>query len=132
MKKRGFTLVELLAVIILLAIISVIIVPTIMKSINDSKEETTIISAKKYVNAVKLALTDRGIENNSTLTHCEVQSDGNIKCDNEEIVEIDLKGDKPKSGTLEISSYTVTSAEDLTFKNGTVSTYDGVTYEYTK
>ena len=46
MKKKGFTLVELLAVIVILAVILVIAVPKIMDTINNSKEGTLISSAK--------------------------------------------------------------------------------------
>ena len=37
--KKGFTLVELLAVIILLGVIGLIVVPSITKTINNSKED---------------------------------------------------------------------------------------------
>ena len=40
MKKKGFTLVELLAVIVILGIIMSITTPIIIKVINDSKKET--------------------------------------------------------------------------------------------
>ena len=45
-KQKGFTLVELLAVIVILAIILVIAVPQIMKTIDESREGAFISSAK--------------------------------------------------------------------------------------
>ena len=65
-KKKGFTLVELLAVIVILAVILVIAVPKIMDTINNSKEGTLLSSAKliaaqaekKYVENQTLGIND--------------------------------------------------------------------------
>lgn len=46
MKKKGFTLVELLAVIVILAVILVIALPQMMDTIDDAKEASLISSAK--------------------------------------------------------------------------------------
>ena len=66
MKKKGFTLVELLAVIVILAVILVIAVPKIMDTIQNSKEGTLMSSAKliasqaekKYVENQVLGIND--------------------------------------------------------------------------
>ena len=66
-KKKGFTLVELLAVIVILAIILVIAVPKIMDTIQNAKEGTLMSSAKliagqaekKYVENQVLGITDK-------------------------------------------------------------------------
>ena len=47
MKKRGFTLVELLAVIAILAILVIIALPNVIKLFNSSKESTFITEAKR-------------------------------------------------------------------------------------
>ena len=65
-KKKGFTLVELLAVIVILAVILVIAVPKIMDTIQNSKEGTLMSSAKliasqaekKYVENQVLGIND--------------------------------------------------------------------------
>ena len=65
-KKKGFTLVELLAVIVILAVILVIAVPKIMDTITNAKEGTFVSSAKliasqaekKYVENQVLGITD--------------------------------------------------------------------------
>ena len=65
-KKKGFTLVELLAVIVILAVILVIAVPKIMDTIQNSKEGTLMSSAKliasqaekKYVENQVLDIND--------------------------------------------------------------------------
>lgn len=47
--RRGFTLVELLAVIVVLAIIMIIAVPKVMESMEASKRNSFIIEARKVV-----------------------------------------------------------------------------------
>lgn len=54
MKKRnGFTLVELLAVIVILAVILIIAVPTISTVINDAKESSFKSSAKMLLSSAE-------------------------------------------------------------------------------
>lgn len=47
--KKGFTLVELLAVIVVLSIILVVATTSVYKYINDSKEKTRYMAAKEIV-----------------------------------------------------------------------------------
>ena len=49
MNKKGFTLVELLAVITLIAIIAGLAVPNVMTSIENSKKNTFLLDAKRMV-----------------------------------------------------------------------------------
>ena len=46
---KGFTLVELLAVIVILAVIALIATPIVLSIINDTKESAVIRSAEMYV-----------------------------------------------------------------------------------
>lgn len=51
-KKKGFTLFELLGVIVILAIISAVTVPTVLTSMNRSKEKAfnaSIKAIQKYI-----------------------------------------------------------------------------------
>lgn len=56
-KKKGFTLVELLAIIVILAIIAVIAIPSVKTIINNSKTRTYLNNEERLVDAAKLYLT---------------------------------------------------------------------------
>src|SRR5574344_2185953 len=58
MNNKGFTLVELLAVIFILAIILLIGVPTISKVIKDNKEKAYDIQISSFLGSVKIWATD--------------------------------------------------------------------------
>ena len=48
-KNKGFTLVELLAVIVILAIIALIATPIILNVISDAKKQAALESFKGYI-----------------------------------------------------------------------------------
>ena len=56
-KRKGFTLVELLAVIVILAIIAVIAVPSILKIISGAREDSVKASARSAIKAIELEVT---------------------------------------------------------------------------
>lgn len=58
MKNRAFTLIELLAVIIILGIIALIAVPMILNLIRDAKKSAGINSDRVYMNAVEEAVME--------------------------------------------------------------------------
>ena len=57
MKKYGFTLVELLAVIVIIAIIAVIVVPIILNVVEDSRKKSAIESMNGYMDAIEKAIS---------------------------------------------------------------------------
>ena len=74
MKRKGFTLVELLAVIVILAIILLLVIPSVLRSYDNSKEElfgvlvdNICTSSELYYKEAKSGL----IENKMTCTTVE-------------------------------------------------------------
>lgn len=51
MKKKGFTLVELLAVIAILSVLVILAMPNVLKLFNEAKIKSNLITAENYVNA---------------------------------------------------------------------------------
>lgn len=54
MNKKGFTLVELLAVLVILAIVALIAVPIILNVIDNAKKSSAVDSAYGYIEAIEL------------------------------------------------------------------------------
>ena len=74
MKKNGFTLVEMLLVIALIATITAIIIPNITSSIDTSKEEKYNSYVKLLEENLEMYKTDLNITDNKTLTFKELKS----------------------------------------------------------
>lgn len=85
MNKKAFTLVELLAVIIILGVIAVIIVPTTEKALKDSKEkvyESQKLSLITSLKDWKLDNNDLFYDNDSvTVTLGELKEQGYVEYD---------------------------------------------------
>lgn len=61
--EKGFTLIELIAVVVILAVIMMIAVPNVVTTINKNKKETFIEDAKKFKAAVEAKIiSDTSIE----------------------------------------------------------------------
>ena len=96
--KKGFTLVELLAVVIILGILAVVIVPKIQQTIKDSKKNTYEASAHAIDREVEVFYANQKI-NQSNFNGCEYNfTTGNNTCEG-----FEFKGEKPESGGLKIS-----------------------------
>ena len=64
MKKRGFTLVELLAVIAILAVLAILLVPNVVSIFNNSKKDTFIVDIKSRFNTLDLNMMKQSIKEN--------------------------------------------------------------------
>ena len=53
LNKKGFTLVEVIVTLVVLAILIALSIPSIMKYIDDSKEVTTLLNARSFYTAVQ-------------------------------------------------------------------------------
>ena len=84
MKQNGFTLVEVLAVIIILGIIGVIVMPAVTGSINDSKDDlydmqvSNIIEASKTWAADNLSSLPTTVGEEKKVSLKELQENGYI------------------------------------------------------
>ena len=61
--KKAFTLIELLAVIIILGILAVLIAPKVVNMINESEKSANMTSAQNIVKAAELKASNNMIEN---------------------------------------------------------------------
>ena len=105
--KKGFTLIELMAVIILLGLIIMIIVPKITDSIENSKKNAAIDSALGYVKSA------RDYYNVHVLEKDYVIKEGiNWIQDINSVIEVD--GELPSSGYFYLENGKITFGE-LTF-----------------
>ena len=82
-KKSGFTLVELLAVIVVLAILALLAIATTMPMMNRAKKNAFAVEASAYIKAAKQAYTVGNMDDltsacydisylNETYVHCEM------------------------------------------------------------
>ena len=102
--RKGFTSIELLAVIVILAIIALIAVPIVIHIIDDTKASSEKESVELYIDSVKKAVARKQLEkNNFNPATCEIQEDGNLLCGDIEIV-VDMKGVKAINGIIEFSN----------------------------
>ena len=103
MKKNAFTLIELLAVIVILGILATITVPTIVNIINNSKEDTLEEQKNTIVNAAERWGTDniRKLPTTSCdLTIDFLKQEGYLESDKDVI---DPTTDKEMTGCVRIN-----------------------------
>ena len=101
-KNKGFTLVELLAVIVILAIIALIATPIILNVINDAKKQAAKDSAYGYMDAVEKYIVSSELEDTSI-------KDGTYSVEDLNSMGVSVKGSIPDNGTIKIESGSVKS-----------------------
>ena len=128
MKKKGFTLVELLAVIVILAIIALIATPMILNVIDNAKKGAAEASANGYTDALEKGILEQELKGN-ILEKTAVYNVTDLSF-------VNIKGDKPTEGwvslnkgivtdySLKIGEYVInydeTNKKIITTKNGTL------------
>ena len=128
--KKGFTLIELIAVIVILAIITLIAVPIISKVVDKARKGAAEASALNYIDAVEkyvilhdldstkypydLKNNTFNVSSNTEISLLDIiipkaKAEGTVPPLNNFII---VKGDKPKSGTITLNEKgKVTEAE---------------------
>ena len=90
MKNKAFTLIELLAVIVILAIIALIATPIILGIINNTRDESNKRSIELYASAVKNAIAEYQLTESNppkTFIDLNIEYDGDIECRKKELYE---------------------------------------------
>ena len=142
-KNKGFTLVELLAVIVILALVALIATPIILNVINDAKKQAAKDSAYGYMDAVEKYIVSSELEDKSI-------KDGTYSVEELNSMGVSVKGSTPDNGNIEIESGSVKSYDigidgyvvsngktekvstTKSFKNGTAVYYNPVSGEKCK
>ena len=101
-KNKGFTLVELLAVIVILALIALIATPIILNVINDAKKQAAKDSAYGYMDAVEKYIVSSELEDKSI-------KDGTYSVEELNSMGVSVKGSTPDNGTIKIENKEVKS-----------------------
>ena len=134
-KNKGFTLVELLAVIVILALIALIATPIILNVINDAKKQAAKDSAYGYMDAVEKYIVSSELEDKSikdrTYSVEELNNMGvSVKGSTPDNGNIEIKNSSVKSYDIGIDGYAVSNGEvkkvstTKSFKNGTAVYYN--------
>ena len=106
-RKNAFTLIELLAVIVVLAIIALIATPIVMNTIKNAKKGAAARTADNYIKQVETAVAEAKLENKSVPNGTyDIDGNGNLTGAGlpDGKLEINMSGNKPTSGTVKISN----------------------------
>ena len=135
-RKNAFTLIELLAVIVVLAIIALIATPIVMNTIKKSKKGAAERSVDNYIDAVETTVATKRLDNVILEGEYIIQLDGSLcplsgcgENDKDKVI-IEMEGNKPSGGTITINNGQVTNNSTMTIGEYDVS-YDETTKKYT-
>ena len=93
MKKfdsKGFTLVELLAVIVIMGILMMVAIPSVTRTIENSRKDTFVDIAKSYANAARTQWTADGLSCGGTVSSAVDDGDYYVIIDSHESARTNL------------------------------------------
>ena len=119
MKNNGFTLVEILAVIVILAVLALIATPVVLSLIDDAKESAMLRSAEMYLSGVENAVMRENMNSGGNFrpNECTI-SNGNMTCGSTN-VEVEVDGEVPSTGTIIFENGKITEVT-LKYESGTI------------
>ena len=109
--NKGFTLVELSAVMVILAILAVITAPLVVNVIKDGKQSSLELSAEKYLDLVNQAVVGKNLKEEFEPEKCEIKPDGNVICDEVTTLKINTEGKRPDGGVVKFLEGKIVSSE---------------------
>lgn len=115
MNKKGFTLVELIVVILIVGVLSLLASTAVIRHINKSKKDSAYRSAINYVQAVN--------DYNFISEGEDIITSGNTSTITPKLKD-SFEGTKPISGTITVDSSTKKVTEAQLHYNGYVVTYN--------
>ena len=136
--KKGFTLVELLAVIVIMGILMMVAIPSVTRTIENSRKDTFVDIAKSYGNAVRTLWTSDNLTCEGVVSSAVDDGDYYILINTKEGAKESLpvlldQGGKSSWGNRDVNGYvrvnisTTLGVKDTEDKDG-----DGNTEEYTE
>ena len=121
--KKGFTLVELLAVIVIMGILMMVAIPSISRVIENSRKDTFVDIAKSYANAAKTLWTADTLTCEGTVASALDDGDYYILINTTESARTMLpvlvdQGGKSSWGNRDVNGYVRVHVETVTDNNG--------------
>ena len=121
--KKGFTLVELLAVIVIMGILMMVAIPSISRVIENSRKDTFVDIAKSYANAAKTLWTADTLTCEGTVASAVDDGDYYILINTKESARTALpvlvdQGGKSSWGNRDVNGYVRVHVETVADNNG--------------
>ena len=120
--KKGFTLVELIAAIVVLGVILTFATTSVMSQLNKNRKKTIMKSAISYVTAIN--------DNNKINDPDKVISSGTVAQINPKLKN-SLTGETPTSGNVTVNATTKEVTSATLHINGYIVTFNGTKYTIT-